>query len=363
MGTVPGEKTILESLTTPLLVVARDGEIRFGNAAASLFWRVPGERLITLALGDLFAGDGRVVTAVERAVAMEASSTIDDVKMERRGWEEPRMLRVQVDPVQDADQPGELALVAVWDETQRERIQAVSREAQLMHSMGLMIKGLAHELRNPLSGIKGATQLLARRLERVADQAEYPAVILKELERLERLIKSLLAYGDDPPLTRSLFNLHELLDEVLWFVANSEHQVDLVRDFDPSLPECSADRDRLHQVFLNLVRNAAQATPPGGRVILRTAISGPWSQAGALPVPGGIYFRVEVEDGGPGVPEENRERMFMPFFTTKTAGSGLGLSICRQIVWAHRGWLEYRPGKTSGSVFTVILPVGEKTDS
>lgn len=353
------DKAILDSLNTPVLVSGADGRVRYGNAAAGRFWRVPPAKLTDYTLSHLFAGDDRIGAAVVRAVTSEASSTIEPVLLPSTTGRSNTVLRIQVDPLQSPEQQDGLAVVALWDETRRERIESASHEARVRHSMGLMLKGLAHELQNPLSGIKGATQLLARKLGGLSSHSEYPEVILKELERLERLIKNLLAHGDNPPLNPTVFNLHELLDEVLWFVANSHAQIEMIREYDPSLPDCHADRDRLHQVFLNLLRNAAEASPAGGTVRIRTQIIGPWSEEEALPDPGSIYFQIEVEDQGKGIPESHREQIFMPFFTTKSTGTGLGLSISQQIVMAHNGWLRYRNINTHGSVFTVIIPIME----
>ena len=351
------DKAILDSLNIPLLVAGADGQIRYGNAAAGRFWRVLPAKLTQYALSQLFAGDERIGAAVVRAITSEASSSIEPVLLQSETGRSQTVLRIQVAPLQSPKQPANLAVVALWDETRRERIESANHEARVRQSMGLMLKGLAHELQNPLSGIKGATQLLARKLGKSSSHSEYPEVILKELERLERLIRNLLAHGENPPLNQTVFNLHELLDEVLWFVANSHAELNIIREYDPSLPDCRADRDRLHQVFLNLLRNAAEASPAGGTVRIRTQIIGPWSEEGELPDPGSIYFQIEVEDQGPGIPESHREQLFTPFFTTKPTGTGLGLSISYQIVMAHSGWLRYRNINTHGSVFTVILPI------
>lgn len=353
------DKAILDSLNIPLLVSGADGGIRHGNSAAGRFWRIPPAKLTDYTLSHLFAGDERIVAAVARAIASEASSTIEPVLLQSPSGRSETVLRIQVDPLQMSRQEESLAVVALWDETRRLRIESATHEARARQSMGLMLKGLAHELQNPLSGIKGATQLLARKLGEHSSHSEYPEVILKELERLQRLIGNLLAHGDNPPLNRTVFNLHELLDEVQWFVANSHAQLEMIREYDPSLPDCHADRDRMHQVFLNLLRNAAEASPVGGTVRIRTRIIGPWSEEVELPDPGSIYFQIEVEDQGGGIPESLQEQIFTPFFTTKATGTGLGLSISQQIVMAHNGWLRQRNINSHGSVFTIILPIME----
>ena len=350
---------IVESLSTPLLVVERDGRVCHSNPAAGLFWRVTPERMLEFTVERLFPQDGRVAQAVSRAIETEAASTVTGLQIDQGPDVAPLLLRAQVDPLLEPGKPVEHVLVVLWNETHHSRVESAAREAQLMESLGMMVRRVAHELQNPLSGIKGATQLLARKLAKTPEFAEFPGVILKELERLERLIRNMLGYGAEPPLNRTSFNLHELLDEVLWFVANSGAPVKLVRAYDPSLPELWADRDRMHQVFLNLIRNAAEASPQGGTVRVRTEVLGPWQEREQLPDPARTYFRIEVEDEGPGVPEQDRSRLFTPFFTTKRSGTGLGLAISYQIVRAHDGVLRYRAGATNGAIFTVLLPFGE----
>lgn len=350
---------IVESLTTPLLVVDREGRVRVGNPAAGLFWRLAPDRLRQVTLQRLFPGDTRLTQAVARAIESESSSTIPGLRVEQGAEAGPLLLRAQVDPLLLPGKSVELVLIVLWDETHRTQLEAAAREAHLADSLSLMVRRLAHELQNPLSGIKGATQLLARRLAGVPDGAEFPGVILKELERLERLIRNMLGYGAEPPLARSTFNLHELLDEVLWFVSNSGVELKLERDYDPSLPDLWADRDRMHQVFLNLIRNAAEASPAGSTVRVRTDTLGPWQERDERPDPARTYFRIEVEDEGPGVPEADRNRLFAPFYTTKREGTGLGLAISYQIVRAHEGVLRYRPAAEGGAIFTVLLPLVE----
>ena len=354
--------SIIDSLVTPLLVVERDGQVRLANAAAGLFWRMTPSRLLEQTVERLFAADPRVQQAVVRAIDSEASSTVSSVQVDEGPDAPPLHLRAQVDPLLEPGQPVTRAIVVLLDETHRAQVESASREAQMIDSLGMMVRRVAHELQNPLSGIKGATQLLARRLAKAPEFSEFPGVILKELERLERLIRNMLGTGAEPPLHRSRFNLHEQLDEVLWFVANSGTGVELARDYDPSLPDLWADRDRMHQVFLNLIRNAVEASPSGGHVRVRTQIVAPWQEREALPDPTRTYFRIEVEDEGSGVAEADRPRLFTPFFTTRRSGTGLGLAISYQIVRAHEGVLRYRPAAGHGSVFTVLLPMEARSE-
>jgi two-component system nitrogen regulation sensor histidine kinase GlnL len=349
------ERAILSSMTTPLLAVQGSGRIRYVNPAAEDFFRLPPGSPARIGLAQVFGEGSTLWVQVRRAIAEQKSVTIDSFRYDPGRGQAPLVLRVQIDPVSLA--PGDTALVLFWDQTHLEHLESTTHEQRVMGAIGTIIKRLAHEVHNPLSGIKGATQLLERQVRNAPDLAECAAVILKELDRMERLVKSLLLQGSEPPLSKTLFNLHELLDTVIWFQNNAATGVDFARDFDPSLPELHGDRDRLHQVFLNLIRNAAQASPPGGTVTLRTRVVGPWQERPELRDPTRTYFQIEIEDQGRGVAQEHIERLFTPFFTTKSGGTGLGLSLSYQIVRSHQGHLRYRDAAAGGAVFVVTLPM------
>ncbi len=351
------ERAFLDSLSTPLLAVDRDGGIRFANRAAAQLWGMPAERLQQMDMGRLFGPGDLIGTQVRRALDSETTVTINPFALLLDEGHAPLALRVQVDPVLESGQPVEQAMVSLLDVTHQLQLESNESGTRLMHSIGLMVRRLAHEVQNPLSGIKGATQLLARRTEEAPELQTHSKVILREIGRLERLVKDLLQYGGDPPLSRSRFNLHELLDTVIWFQGNSSDKVRFERIFDPSMPDMCGDRDRLHQVFLNLMRNAVEASPPGAVVRVSTRILGPWRSRELLPDSTKTYFQIEVADQGAGVDAEHLGSLFTPFFTTKKHGNGLGLSLCYQLVRAHAGQLRYQAVPGGGAAFIVDLPL------
>ena len=353
----PHATALIESFTTPVLVVDRDGIIHYGNPAAGQFWRISPERLREFTLWKLFGIDSPLSVNLQRAFAEEAPSTVDGYRFAQGEGLPHLVLHIQLDPVLIPGQPVDLALLTFWDQTTREQVTVREQEQRVMESISLMVQRLAHELQNPLSGVKGATQLLARKIREMPDLTEYADVMLRELERMERLVSGLLSQGGDPPLTKTAFNVHELLDGLIWFQKSAREQLTFRRDYDPSLPDLVADRDRVHQVLLNLLRNAAEASPPGGEIRVRTAMVGPWQERELHQMPPGTYFLIEIEDQGAGVPRENLGRMFTPFLTTKRTGHGLGLSISYQIVRAHGGQIRYRTGVDGGAVFSVLLPL------
>ena len=219
------------------------------------------------------------------------------------------------------------------------------------------LKGLAHELRNPLAGLKGAAQLLARRASgRDADERELIELIGAEIERLNTLLEQLLSPAPQRP--HAPLNIHAALERVLRLVENEAGwSVRLLRDYDPSIPEFAGDADRLTQALLNLVRNAIQAGATS--VTLRTRVEHGLRIAEQ---PYALALRLEVADDGRGVPEELAEHLFLPLVSGRAEGTGLGLALAQQVAREHRGTLSYRsrPGHT---VFTVLLPlpVAEET--
>ena len=213
------------------------------------------------------------------------------------------------------------------------------------------LKGLAHELRNPLAGLKGAAQLLARRATgRDADERELIELIGAEIERLNTLLEQLLSPAPQRP--HAPLNIHAALERVLRLVENEAGwSVRLLRDYDPSIPEFPGDADRLTQALLNLVRNAIQAGATS--VTLRTRVEHGLRIAEQ---PYALALRLEVADDGRGVPEELAEHLFLPLVSGRAEGTGLGLALAQQVAREHRGTLSYRsrPGHT---VFTVLLPL------
>jgi len=219
----------------------------------------------------------------------------------------------------------------------------------LPSALAATLKGLAHELRNPLAGLKGAAQLLARRTDDPASR-ELTGLIEAEVGRLADLIDRLLVPA--PPRPPEPLNIHAVLERVLRLAeSDAGWAVRLVRDYDPSLPEFDGDADRLTQAVWNLVRNAIEAG--AANVSLRTRAEH-GLRIGDMPAP--LALRLEIVDDGRGVPESLAERIFLPLVSGRAEGSGLGLALAQQVAREHRGSLAYRsrPGHT---VFTLLLPM------
>lgn len=237
-----------------------------------------------------------------------------------------------------------------------DRLLMISRKENLTNtqeSTREMILGLAHEIKNPLGGVRGAAQLLARELP--SDELrEYTDIIIREADRLRDLVDRLL--GPNQELNRTDLNVHEILEHVRNLIsAETNNVITVIRDYDPSLPDIFGDRSQLIQALLNIVRNALQAAPaPAGcRLTLRTR---PQRQFTIGSTRHRLLCRVDIEDNGPGIAEDILPNIFMPMVTGRAQGTGLGLTISQAIVTRHGGQLECasEPGCTR---FTLYLPM------
>ena len=346
----PDSAAILDLLTTAILVVdARSNLVWLNQAAADL-----------LATG-LAAARGRTLASL-----IVDGAAIEALLARSRESQEPLALRgfglapaarsdaryqvdVSLTPLSNA-MPGGV-LVEIADTTQPSRM---TRDSALLVQQGgsrVMARQLAHEIKNPLGGLRGAAQLLERELP-TEELKEYTRVIIGEADRLCALVDSLL--GPARPIRREPANVHELIDRVYRLArAEAPEGVAIERDYDPSLPALALDRDLLVQAMLNLARNAVQALGGRGRLTLR-------SRALMNATIGTERHRViaslQFEDDGPGVPPELGETIFYPLVTARAGGTGLGLAVAQDIATRHGGIIEFdsRPGHT---VFSLLLPM------
>jgi|AntDeeMinimDraft_5_1070356.scaffolds.fasta_scaffold07270_2 two-component system nitrogen regulation sensor histidine kinase GlnL len=247
---------------------------------------------------------------------------------------------------------GSIRLVLEFQALDRQRLIARANEMRAQHAASReMIRGLAHEIKNPLGGLRGAAQLLEHQLDD-PELREYTAVIQREADRLRTLVDDLLA-PRKPPDKRTI-SIHEPLDHVAALLqANNHRHIQLLRDYDPSLPAIEADRDQLVQVFFNLVDNAVTALTAGGQITLKTRIE-------RLVTIDKIQYRkalrVDVIDDGRGISEARLNHIFQPMVSSKAHGGGMGLALAQYLVQLHGGMINCssRPGHTQ---FSVVLPL------
>ena len=265
---------------------------------------------------------------------------------------EERIVDCRVSPLEGA---GAALLVEMTDVTRRSKI---SRENALLiqHGAGRhMVRQLAHEIKNPLGGIRGAAQLLSRQFGET-DLTEYTDVIISETDRLAALVDTLLGPGGPP--NKQPLNVHELLEYVVRIIEAEDHKkLTFRRDYDPGLPLIDLDRDQMVQAFLNLARNAATALEGQGTIILRTRAETNFTIGDTRHR---VIASIEIEDDGPGIPNDMQDSVFYPLVTSRPDGTGLGLPGAQELVSRHGGLIEFesRPGKT---VFFVRIPLRQES--
>ena len=294
-----------------------------------------------------------------------ALSTLEQGLARRRGEDRLRARGHEVSvsascaPVHD--EQGELrgAVLVLHDLTLELALDTTTRRADQLAALGSVALGLAHEIRNPLGGIKGAAQLLRANLSDPA-QVQATDVIIREVDRLDGLVEQLRGLGTPPRLQLAPQNIHRILNDVLALQRQAPDwgQIVLRTEFDPSLPEVLGDRAQLTQVFLNLVRNAVESLGGHGELTVSTRIETRYHVRRRSHR--NQFLSVTVADDGPGVPEDVQNHLFSPFFTTKARGTGLGLAVCHRIVAEHGGIIAHEPRLGRGARFIVTLPVSEE---
>jgi two-component system, NtrC family, nitrogen regulation sensor histidine kinase GlnL len=346
---------VLNALPHPVIVVSADGRVVDANAAAEAFFEVSVPLLRRQSLRDLVPFGSPLLTLIEQVRSRGAA--VNEYKVDLGTPRNPgdRLVDMHVAPL-----PEQLDYVVVM---LQERTIADKMDRQLTHrgaarSVIALAAMLAHEIKNPLSGIRGAAQLLEQSVD--DDDRALTRLICDEADRIVKLVDRMEVFGDERPVERQPINIHAVLEHVKRLAQSGfGRNIKFIEDYDPSLPPVLANRDQLVQVFLNLIKNAAEAigeNASSGEIALTTA----FRPGVRLSLPGAktrISLPLEfcVRDNGPGVPEELMPHLFDPFVTTKPTGSGLGLALAAKIVGDHGGIIECesQPRRT---VFRILMP-------
>jgi two-component system nitrogen regulation sensor histidine kinase GlnL len=342
---------LLDALSTGIVVLDAQLCVIYANVAAQGLLAMSFNQARGRPYADLFIEPQALVATLKRArdngeMFSEREVTIRPIAMPR----EPRVLDITVTAL-EGQMTGTHLLLELSDETQRTRLTRESELRARLEGSRMMTRQLAHEIKNPLGGLRGAAQLLQREL---ADPAlrEYTGVIIGEADRLTALVDSMA--GPMRPPQKSLMNVHEICEHVYQLLrGEARATVLLERDYDPSVPDAPFDRNQLIQALLNLARNALQAVGDRGRILLRTRVVG---NARIGLERHRLAVRIEIEDNGPGVPDSVRGNLFYPLVTARVGGTGLGLAVAQEIVTRNAGAIEFEsePGHT---IFTILLPL------
>ena len=357
-GDVPAAiswQDVLTSLEDAVMVVDCSRGVAFVNQAAETLTGLSARTMLTRDSDDLFQANGWLLAMVDKSLGPEEStSRAENDFVRRRGKRVP--VSALVSPLRDQDGGVAGSVLLLRDRTLRQAMEEDLRRSDRLALLGKLAAGLAHEIKNPLGGIKGAAQLIRAEVAHDSSLLENTDIMIREVDRVNQLLDQLLDLARPAGLHVEALNVHELLEHVLGLEVHTAAaaKVRIRRFFDPSLPFIMGDRGRLIQVFLNLVENALQAGPTSVAVTTRieTDFSLRTEHSSATRL-----VSVDIRDNGSGIDEEDLPDIFSPFFTRKRRGTGLGLAICDRTVKEHGGRLGVESQVGEGSVFTVSLPV------
>ena len=339
----------LDLLSSAVVLTDDKQIIRYLNAGAENLFAASHRKLVGMPLHRLLGKSPTLEAALDNALRQNWSYTGQDIKVPR-GDGEPLRLDCTVTP---ADAEGVALLLEFRPIDAQLR---VAREEQLLQQQQAnreLIRNLAHEIKNPLGGIRGSAQLLERELTDPVLR-EYTEVIIAEADRLQDLMNRLLSAHSI--MRPAQINIHDVLERVRRLILAEFPQVTVKRDYDLSLPELTADREQLIQSILNITRNAAQAMDGNGEILLRTRVA---RQVTLAKRRFKLALELQVIDNGPGIPDEILDKIFYPLVSGREGGSGLGLSIAQSFVEQHQGMIDVQsqPGRTC---FTLLLPISNR---
>ena len=352
--------SVLNALPDPVLVIGDGDAIHYANYAAEQFFRISAGVLTGLCLPDIIPHDSPVLLLAERVRRGGSSMAQHGIRLESPRIGE-HMVSVEAAPL--GEQPGNVVL-SVKHKSIAGKIDQSLTHRDSVRSVTAMAAMLAHEIKNPLSGVRGAAQLLEQTVG--GEDIQLTRLIVEESDRICALIDRMEAFTGEAPIEdRGPVNIHEVLERVIALgKAGFASGLRFTERYDPSLPPVYGNRDRLIQAFLNLVKNAAEAAPEeGGEIVIATA----FQHGVRLAAPGGetqmrLPLMVSIQDNGPGIPDDLLRQIFDPFVTTKRGGTGLGLPLVAKLIGDHGGVIDIdsRPRRT---VFRVLLPVAREQET
>jgi two-component system nitrogen regulation sensor histidine kinase GlnL len=345
----PFQQRILEGLTEAVLLFDRELRLQYVNPAGETLFSISARHLLGQPYAALLQDEDDLEAELGRALANSQPFTRHEVGL-RMGPDQERVVDFTAMPLLDPGQePAILVELHPVDQLLR-----ISREENLFaqqQATRKILRGLAHEIKNPLGGLRGAAQLLERQLDS-EELKEYTQVIIDEADRLQNLVDRILGPNRPPRLHAT--NIHHVLEHVRSLIsAESGGRLVIERDYDPSLPELEADSGQLIQAVLNIVRNAGEAIQGEGTITFRTRVNRKFTINKQRH---DLVARIDISDTGPGIPEEMQDKIFFPMVTGRAEGTGLGLSIAQSLIQQHGGMVEFQsvPGNT---VFSIYLPL------
>jgi len=345
-------QTIIDNLHSAVIVIGGNLQIQFMNPAAEMLFHISHKRAVNRSIRELVINEDAFFDRLERSMISAHPYTVyeDQLRLHHH-----KIIDVDysVSPIQYRTQGKFLLLEFIRLKTQ----QKISHEESILsqyEASKMLLRGLAHEIKNPLGGIRGAAQLLEREFDN-DEKKQFTQIIINETDRLKNLLDRMVGPKDIP--TKSDINIHQVIEHVRHLIFAENNSIDFVADYDPSIPELHADESMMIQVVLNITRNAVIAitssATESGKIIFKTRAKRN-CKIGLHTYP--LAAQIDIEDNGSGVAEDLQEKIFMPMITGHAEGTGLGLPIAQSLIQQHNGLIEFtsEPNKT---IFSILIPI------
>ena len=349
---------ILENIEDAVIALDQQGMIRLVNPAAQNYTGLSEKQCLSRLFYERFSRQPTLCQLTRTALEQGRSISDHEAVILRMHGSKPRPVSVTVSPIFTTNGEQRGVVLILRDLTQVHTLEEAVRRADRLSMVGTMAAGLAHEIKNPLGGIKGAAQLLQMELTDTPELKEYTALVIRETDRVNRIIEELLDLSRPRNEQNSEVNISQILDEIVMLQkqAVTDRGISFKLQLDPSIPDIVGDRDLLVRLFLNLIKNAGEASPADGEIIIESRIDSEYHMSfpGARSTP---MVLITISDDGPGILKEHQEQIFTPFYTTKIGGSGLGLAICQKIVTDHGGLMHINNRPEGGASIKVSLPL------
>ena len=344
---------LLESLAEGVIAIDTEMKVCVFNQSAEKLLEVSRSLVVGRPLGEYFKRNPRISEMLRETLEEGHLFAEYEEKIFRRITGDTIPAGITTSQLFDAEGNLRGAAALIRDLSGIKSLEEGTLRKERLAYLGTFAANLAHEIKNPLSGMRGAAQLLSRRISDPG-HTEYLEVIMKEADRLNTILNGMLDFARPARLRKKPFNIHKALDSVAFLLSDSSGSV-FIKSYDPSIPDISGDENQLKQVFLNLVKNAKEALSQGGVVHLTTRAITEFHlvEGGSA----GRMVSIEIKDNGCGIKPADMEKIFTPFFTTKQKGSGLGMAITLKIVKEHGGHLKIDSNPGKGTAVTVYLPL------
>ena len=353
-------RNIFASLVDGILIISADLRVTKVNQAAEEIFQRSRSSFEGEPLSKLFPDQPNIIKKARQSI----TEGISFHHVEGIGYNKSNNGRFPVNltfsPLIKDDLEITAGVILIQDTSLLKELQENSQQTEHLSTLSTLTAGMAHEIRNPLSGIRGSAQLLLKDLKNNG-QREYMEIVIEEVDRINRLVKKMMdltrpALNDFKPT-----NIHQVLEEILVLEKGSLEMKEgaFVQVYDPSIPTIKANKDELKQVFLNLVKNAVEASPKGGRVRISTQYNTDYTFRKKQDTLSPHNIVVKITDSGLGMTKTTMKKLFTPFFTTKKRGTGLGMAVSLKIVENHHGKIKVTSEENIGTVIQVFLPVNK----